>query len=103
MSEKRNHHDQPTQGQSHSPKYVPYARINPLPFFEVKPIMSISEEKFYYNEYVEYKTQIEKMEAKGDGDSKACHKLRATAIGFWNKLLPSQQREIAEKYIPERA
>lgn len=54
----------------------------------------------HYSEYVKYKKRVDEYEKNGEGESKTCAKARSIAISYWNALTPTQQKEIAEKYIP---
>ena len=55
----------------------------------------------YMTAWIENREKLEKLQAKGEGDSKIAHQLRAQMIAWWNKMKPQQQKEIAIKYCPE--
>jgi len=53
-----------------------------------------SNERYYVNEYIKLKQQIDDFESRGDGESKNCHKIRALAIQHWNKMTAAQQKRL---------
>ncbi len=59
-------------------------------------------ERYYVDEYIKIKQQVEALESRGEGESKNCHKLRSILIQHWNRMTAAQQKEIANKYISER-
>ncbi len=61
-----------------------------------------SNERYYVNEYIKIKEQIDALEKRGEGESKKCGQLRSILIQNWNKMTAVQQKEIANKYISER-
>ena len=60
-----------------------------------------TDQKFFFNEYKKFRQQVDELEARGEGESKNCAKLRTMMINVWNKMTPPQQKEIAYMYLPE--
>jgi len=55
---------------------------------------------YWFSEWCKLKEQLSEMESQGRQD--AASKIRNIMISYWNRLSPTEQKELAERFITER-
>ncbi len=52
----------------------------------------------YKEVWIEHRKELNRLEEKDEGNSKAAQQVRNRLIQYWNKLTPKEQHEIAVEY-----